>query len=178
MQSFEPDEFAAQLRAGFPLINDHPDIAGVLRQPDLLGWLGAALTHRFRDAGITKVAAPEARGPILGALAATALNAGLVVVRKLDRNHPGADIELESSTTWRGHTETFQARSFDLSPDDRVLIVDDWITTGSSIRAVADFVEQAGATCVGSSVVVNKADGQTIAELRTGWLVRFDELMP
>jgi adenine phosphoribosyltransferase len=104
----------AALLAGFPLVDDHPDVAGVLRQPELLAVLGPALAAPFVDAGVTAVCAPEARGPILGALVATELAAGLVLVRKDDRNHPGADRRIESSPTWRGTTELFQARSSDL----------------------------------------------------------------
>jgi adenine phosphoribosyltransferase len=170
------DHRAAML-AGFPLVNDHPDVAGVLRQPGLLGRLGPALAEPFADAGVTAVCAPEARGPILGALVAVELGAGLVLVRKEDRNHPGADRRVESAPTWRGTTEWFQTRSWDLGPDDRVLVVDDWVTTGSSIRAVRGLPDRAGAPSVGASVLVNKASDDTVAELDVSWLVRFDELV-
>jgi adenine phosphoribosyltransferase len=163
--------------AGFPLVNDHPDVAGVLRQPELLALLGPALADPFRGSGITAVCAPEARGPILGALVAVELGAGLVLVRKDDRNHPGADRRVESGPTWRGTTESFQTRSWDLGPDDRVLVVDDWITTGSSARAVRDLAAAADATYVGASVLVNKAETATTDELGVTWLVTFAELM-
>ena len=163
--------------AGFPLVNDHPDVAGVLRQPELLVLLGPALAEPFRDAGVTAVCAPEARGPILGALVAVELGAGLVLVRKDDRNHPGADRRVESGPTWRGTTESFQTRSWDLGPDDRVLVVDDWITTGSSARAVRDLAATAGAIYVGASVLVNKADPATTAALTVSWLVTFADVM-
>ena len=99
-----------RMRAGFPLVNDHPDVAGVLRQPELLALLGPALAAPFRPEGVTAVCAPEARGPILGALVALELGAGLVLVRKDDRNHPGADRRVESGPTWRVTTESFQTR--------------------------------------------------------------------
>ena len=165
------------LLAGFPLVDDHPDVAGVLRRPDLLARLGPALAAPFVGAGVTAVCAPEARGPILGALVAVELGAGLVLVRKDDRNHPGADRRVESAPTWRGTTEWFQTRSWDLAPDDRVLVVDDWITTGSSMRAVRGLVGQAGANYLGGSVLVHKASDATVAELNVAWLVRFDELV-
>jgi len=167
----------AQVLAGFPLVNDHPDVAGLLRQSDLLRVLGPALADPFRGLGVTAVCAPEARGPILGALVAVELGAGLVLVRKDDRNHPGADRRVESGPTWRGTTESFQTRSWDLSPDDRVLVVDDWITTGSSARAVRDLSAAAGATYVGASVIVNKAEASTTEELAVRWLVTFAEIM-
>lgn len=171
------DDVRRRLLAAFPLVNDHPDVAGVLRDRDLLALLGPALAAPFRDAGVTAVCAPEARGPILGALVAVELGAGLVLVRKDDRNHPGADRRIESGPTWRGTTESFQTRSWDLGPHDRVLVVDDWITTGSSARAVRELARVAGAAYVGASVLVDKAAPEVLADLEVRCLVRFAEIM-
>jgi adenine phosphoribosyltransferase len=172
----DPSDAAALVRARFPLVDDHPDVAGVLRQPELLRLLGPLMAAPFVDMGITVVCAPEARGPILGALVAVALDAGLMVARKDGRNHPGADRRVESGVTWRGTTETFIARSWDLGTDDRVLIVDDWVTTGNSIRALRDLVEQAGATYAGASALVDKTDPATRHELGMHSVVRFDDI--
>lgn len=165
------------LAGRFPLVAGHPDVAGVLRDAELLGLLGPALAAPFVAAGITKVCAPEARGPILGALAATALGVGLVLARKDERNHPGADRRTTSSPTWRGSSEVFLTRSFDFTPDDRVLVVDDWITSGSSIRALADAVVAHGAAYAGASVLVDKAAPGVLDELHVAALVRFDDLV-
>jgi adenine phosphoribosyltransferase len=171
------DAVRARLRREFPLVNDHPDVAGVLRDASLLRLLGPALAQPFRRAGVTTVCAPEARGPILGALVATALGAGLVLARKDERNHPGADRRTVSRPTWRGTTEVFLTRSFDFRPGDRVLVVDDCITSGSSIRALAAAIEVEGATYAGASVLVGKADPAVMADLGVEALVGFDELM-
>ena len=169
---------AAELvRHGFPLVDGHPDVAGVLRRPDLLRLLGPLLAAPWAHEAISVVCAPEARGPILGALVAADLGAGLMVVRKDGRNHPGADRRVESGVTWRGTTETFIARSWDLSAGDRVLIVDDWITTGNSIRAVRELIERAGGVYVGASVLVDKADLRTRDELGVRAVVRFDDIV-
>lgn len=158
------------------MVDDHPDVAGVLRQPHLLALLGPALAAPFTDQRVTMVVAPEARGPILGALVARELHAGLILARKDDRNHPGADISVTSEPTWRGHPEVFLARTFDLSPDDRVVVVDDWVTTGSSLRAVRDVVVSCGAHYLGASVLVDKAEQGTIDELAIHTLVGFDDI--
>jgi adenine phosphoribosyltransferase len=175
--SFDLTAARARVRAGFPLVNDHPDVAGVLRDPALLALLGPALAAPFHHAAITAVCAPEARGPILGALVAVQLRAGLVLVRKDDRNHPGADRRVESSPTWRGASEVFQTRSWDLSSADRVLVVDDWITTGSSLAAMKALVEQSGASYCGASILVDKASASTRERYGVHSLVRFDELV-
>ena len=92
MEKSELAEFSASLIQRFPLVNDHSDIAGLLRDHEILQCLGEALSAEYVHAGITKVVAAEARGPVLGALVAKFLHAGLVLIRKDGRNHPGSDI--------------------------------------------------------------------------------------
>ncbi len=171
-------DVATIVRDRFPLVDGHPDVAGLFCQAEVLRLLGPALASPFRGEAVNVVCAPEARGPILGALVAVELGAGLVLIRKEDRNHPGADRRVVSDPTWRGEPEVFQTRSWDLSPGDRVLVVDDWITTGSSIAAVRRLVDEAGAVYVGASVIVNKAARATTDALGAHWLVNFDDLVP
>jgi adenine phosphoribosyltransferase len=171
LMAIDVEEARRQLTARFPLVNDHPDVAGVLRRPELLALLGPALAAPFRGR-VSVVMAPEARGPILGALVA-----GLALARKQDHNHPGSDRRVTSSPTWRGTPVSFEARSFDLEPDDRVLIVDDWITTGSTVDAMRHFVAEAGANVVGVAALVNKADEATRRRLLPHTLVDFDDLI-
>lgn len=173
---FNLAEARRRLGAAFPQVNDHPDVAGVLRDPELLALTGRALAEPFREARIDIVVAPEARGPIVGALVARELGAGLVLARKDNRNHPGADIPVHSAPTWRGHSETFQGRSFDISPGERVLLVDDWITTGNTLRAARSIVNVLGGDVVGSAILVNKAAQETLEELQVHWLVAFDDI--
>ena len=67
--------------------------------------------------------------------------------------------------------------SFDIDETDRVLVVDDWATTGNTIRVAKQFANQMGATYIGSSVIVNKADTAILTELNISWLVNFDDLV-
>lgn len=168
---------ARTLLSQFPLVNDHPDVAGLLRQPETLALLGPALAEHTRDMGVTVICAPEARGPILGALVALELGVGMVMVRKTHRNHPGADSTFEVGPTWRGHNETFQARSIDLKPTDRVLAVDDWVTTGSTLEAIRTYTESVGATYLGASVLVDKAERATLERLEVTALLKFAWIM-
>jgi len=161
----------------FPLVSNHPDVSGLLRDGRAFAALGPALAGAFTDRGVTAVCAPEARGPILGALVARELGVGLILVRKAERNHPGADLHYSVGPTWRGTTEAFQARSSDLHPTDVVLAVDDWVTTGSTLRGIRDLVESSGADYAGASVLVNKATDDLIADLKVTPLLGFDQVM-
>ena len=169
--------FCSFLSENFPLVNDHPDVAGLLGDPYILQNLGAAMASSFHDEGITKVIAPEARGPVLGALVATCLKAGLVLLRKEGRNHPGADKTITSEQTWTGERIRFLTRSFDLDESDRILVVDDWVTTGNTIRVAKKFIDDIGASYIGSSVIVNKSDPEILEALNVAWLVNFNNLV-
>ncbi|MGA1051281.1 MAG: hypothetical protein ACO3WU_03200 [Ilumatobacteraceae bacterium] len=70
MRRSDRSRAVTRLVEGFPLVNEHPDVAGVLRDAELLSILGPALAEPFRRTGVTAVCAPEARGPIRGALGA------------------------------------------------------------------------------------------------------------
>ena len=177
MKISDHTNFCSFLTKKFPLVNNHPDVAGLLRDPYILQRLGGAMANSFHSKGITKVIAPEARGPVLGALVAKYLRAGLVLVRKEGRNHPGADQTITSEQTWTGERIRFLTRSFDLDESDRILVVDDWATTGNTIRVAKQFANQMGATYIGSSVIVNKADTAILTELNISWLVNFDDLV-
>ena len=177
MKISDHTNFCSFLTKKFPLVNDHPDVDGLLRDPYILQRLGAAMANSFHSKEITKVIAPEARGPVLGALVAKYLRAGLVLVRKDGRNHPGADVTITSDETWTGEKISFLARSFDIDETDRALVVDDWATTGNTIRVAKQFANQMGATYIGSSVIVNKAVQSTLDELNVAWLINFNNLI-
>ncbi|GIR36961.1 MAG: hypothetical protein CM15mP49_23460 [Actinomycetota bacterium] len=55
--------------------------------------------------------------------------------------------------------------------------MDDWATTGNTIRVAKKFIDENGATYIGSSVIVNKSDTQMLEALNVAWLVNFDDLV-
>jgi ATPase subunit of ABC transporter with duplicated ATPase domains len=44
-----------------------------------------------------------------------------------------------------------------ISPDDRILIIDDFLANGSALKALISIAESAGATVVGAGIVIEKA---------------------
>jgi adenine phosphoribosyltransferase len=64
-----------------------------------------------------------------------------------------------------------------LRSTDRVLLVDDWIATGAQALAVQTLVEQAGATWMGTAVVIDAlSDNQIRRQLQVRVLLREREL--
>jgi adenine phosphoribosyltransferase len=111
-------------------------------------------SHGIADAGggpVTKVAAVEARGFIVGAPVALRIDAGLVPVRRAGRL-PAA-VEATEYTLDYG-TELLEILNDAVESGDRVLVVDDVLGTGATAEAVVRIVERLGGHVVGVAAVV------------------------
>ena len=130
------------------------DITPLLGDPDGLAACVAELVEPFEDQGVELVAAPEARGFVVGGMAADRLDAGFVPLRKpgkLPRPTLGADYELEYGT------ERLEMHADAITSRARVLIVDDVLATGGTAAASAQLVRRGGGELVGFSFIVELA---------------------
>lgn len=110
-----------------------------------------AICEHFADAGITKVVGAEARGFMVGAPVAYRLGCGFVPARK-----PGKlprEVYSESYSLEYG-TDELQIHRDALTPEDRVLLVDDLVATGGTAVATARLVEQSGASVAGFAFIL------------------------
>ena len=113
------------------------DITPVIANPEAFSQVIDGIATHFADLGITKV---------IGAEAPYQLGAGFVPARKhgkLPRETFRADYELEY-----GH-DALEIHQDALCAEDRVLIVDDLIATGGTVRALVKLVEDTGAELAG-----------------------------
>ena len=154
MSAFK-DDFLARFR----WIDGHADMLGLLVDGAFLSGAIDALTAPFRDRGVTKVSAVEARGFPLGAGVALQLGVGFVAVRKSGSIHPGAKAERTTDTDWRGQRNLLQVQRSALGPDDLVLLVDDWAEIGSQAIAAKALIEECGAAYAGLSLLVDQLPG-------------------
>ena len=126
----------------------------------------------FADHRIDKVVGIEARGFILAAPVAYALNAGFVPVRK-----PG---KLPWQTESEGYDLEYGADRLEMHADgvaagDGVLVIDDVIATGGTARATVAIVERLGASVVGLGFLIElgylagreKLEGRHVVSLVT-----------
>lgn len=109
------------------------------------------IADHFRESGITKVVGPEARGFLVGAPVAYELGVGFVPARKPGKL-PRAVNKQEYSLEYG--TDALEMHKDALSPDDRVLLVDDLVATGGSIEAAAKLCRKAGADVSGFGFIL------------------------
>jgi adenine phosphoribosyltransferase len=113
-----------------------------------------ALAAVARASHATKIAAPESRGFIFGAPVATKLGIGFVPIRKPGKL-PAKKRRMPYALEYG--TDCLEMHEDGACGDDRVLLIDDLLATGGTIRACADLVEGSGATVVGFAFVIELA---------------------
>ncbi len=103
------------------------------------------IVERYKDKKIDKVVSIEARGFIFGSAVAYKLGAGLVPVRKkgkLPYETNKVEYELEYGK------DCLEIHKDAINPADRILIIDDLLATGGTMRAVCDLLEKMGGKVV------------------------------
>ena len=114
----------------------------VLQYPDHAETLGRALADRVRAFAASAVLSPALGGLIIGHEVGRALG-----VRALFAERQDGVLALR--------------RGFSLSEDDRVLVVEDVVTTGGSTRETMAVAAEAGATVVGAAAIIDRSGGTT-----------------
>ena len=127
------------------------DITPLLADPAAFTALTDALAGIATATGATKVVGLEARGFILGAPVAVRAGLGFIPVRKAGKL-PGATLAQAYDLEY-GSAE-IEIHAEDLSPEDRVLVVDDVLATGGTAEASIQLIRRAGAEVAGLAVLM------------------------
>jgi orotate phosphoribosyltransferase len=115
----------------------------ILQWPDLTGPMCEQMARHF-EGKVNLVAGPTTGGVILAYETARHLGLAAVIAERRD-DGKGRDFR----------------RGFEVGPGDRVLVVDDVLTTGGSIRDVIDAVRATGAEVAGVGVLIDRSGGRT-----------------
>lgn len=133
----------------------------VLQWPRRTERLCAAIADEARDLAIETVAGPTTGGVILAHEVARQLGCRAVYA---ERSESGKGRELR--------------RGFRVREGERVLVVDDIMTTGGSAQETIDAVRACGATVVGAAVLVKRSDGRVDVPLHALWEVTMQTYAP
>lgn len=115
------------------------DVTTLFKQPTVLKGLADNMYELYKDKGITKVVGIESRGFIMAPILATRLNAGFVPIRKPGKL-PAETIEASYEKEYG--KDTIQMHKDAISEDDVVLIHDDLLATGGTMKAACELVKQ------------------------------------
>ena len=135
-------------------------------QTDERDW-GRLFADRFKDAELTKVVTIEASGIAPALYVAEALELPMIFAKKaknITMNEGILTAEVYSFT--KQVTSTVSIAGKFLSPDDRVLIIDDFLANGQAAKGLIQIIEQAGARVEAVGIVIEKSfqDGRGLLE--------------
>lgn len=141
--------------------DEYCQCAKVAEHPEISEEIGRALADLFRDDRVDVVVSPAIGGIVIGYEVARALGVRAIWAERVD----GA------MTLKRG---------FGVGPGERALIVEDVVTTGGSVREVAEVVKESGAEIVGFGFIMDRScelvnlPGPTKALLETREMKTYD----
>ena len=118
------------------------DITSVLTQPQVFSDVIKTAVSLYKDKPLTAIAAIESRGFIFAAPIALSLSLPLILIRKKGKL-PGKTYSASYSLEY-GSAE-IEVHQSDVTSGSKVLLVDDLIATGGTLKAAKQLLEQGGA---------------------------------
>lgn len=131
-------------------LNHQMDIA-------LFNEMGKEFYELYKDSGVNKILTIEASGIGIACIAAQYFNVPVVFAKKNPTKNIAGEVyttPVESFT--HGKTYNIMVSKRFLNPEDRVLIIDDFLAKGAALLGLITLVEEAGATVVGAGIAIEK----------------------
>lgn len=125
----------------------------------LFDAMGKEWARRYDGCGVNKILTIEASGIGIACVAAQAFGGVPVVFAKKNksRNVTGDMYRAEVVSFTHGNVNDVVVSQKYLNPNDRVLIIDDFLASGAALEGLMDLVKQSGATLVGVGIAIEKA---------------------
>lgn len=135
--------------------NQYMQCAQVLQYPDATEKLARHLAEQFKDDNVQTVI-----GPAMG---------GIIVAYEVARQ-----LGVPGIFTERQDGSMALRRGFSIKPGERVLVVEDVVTTGGSVQEVIDLVKDAGGNVAGVGVLVDRSGGKADFGVKTRAVLTMD----
>lgn len=127
------------------------DITTLLKDKRAFRECVKRLADHYRDKDIDVIVSSEARGFIIGAALAYELGVGFVPIRKKGKL-PSKTVNLTYQKEYEA--DTIEIHEDSIEPGQKVLLIDDLLATGGTIKANAELVEKLGGKVVGMGFLI------------------------
>lgn len=124
---------------------------------ELFEKIGKEFRRRFEGEEINKILTIEASGIGIACIVAQYFHVPVVFAKKTKTKNIAGDVytsRVESYTHGRVY-DIIVSKDF-LGPEDKVLLIDDFLANGKALEGLAQLVQDAGATLVGAGIVIEK----------------------
>ena len=131
--------------------------AKVLQHPQYLSMFSQKISDHFESLDIDTVISPAVGGIVIGT------DVGRVMAKRtIFAERENGDMTLR--------------RGFNIKPGEKVLVVEDVITTGGSVKEVMNVVEAFGGIVMGVAVIVDRSNGSVVLHVNQFSLVPMEVL--
>jgi len=139
------------------------DVTPLFADYDAFSHLVSDLLRPFKEDQFDCIVGIDALGFILGTAVAIHSKKGFVPIRK------GGKLPVVSDAIgfvdYTGQMKSLELRKGAITPGTRVLLVDEWVETGSQVKAAVELIERQGAEIVGIATI-NMDDNDTTSKLK------------
>jgi adenine phosphoribosyltransferase len=118
------------------------DITSILSNPEAFSYCISEIVKLYRNMSPSGIVAVEARGFLFAAPVAERLGIPLILARKKGKL-PGK--VMEKSFALEYGEDVIQVQKNDIKSGDNILLIDDLVATGGTLKAVTEIIEEAGA---------------------------------
>ena len=134
---------------------------------DFIMEMGRETARLFENEKITKILTIETSGIAIAVGAGAAMHVPVVFAKK----HKSSNVSGEVLSTvvhsyTHGTDYTVVVEKDYISPDDKILLVDDFLANGKALKGLIDIIAQAGASVAGASCAIEKGFQKGGDELR------------
>lgn len=133
-------------------------MSDLIGQPTLLNSLGQIFASRFANAEIDVVMTVETKGIPLAYATANLLNLPVVIVRRDSRVTEGSAVSINYVSGSNKRIQTMSLSRRALKEESRVLIIDDFMRVGGTVRGMIDLLQEFRAEVKGIGVFVESGD--------------------
>ena len=135
---------------------------------ELFSQMGQEFYRLFGSCGVNKILTIEASGIGMACVAAQYFHCPVVFAKKSMSSNISDHVYSApvKSFTHGNQYNAIVSKEF-LPPEDRVLVIDDFLAMGEALRGLFSLVKQSGAALVGAGIAVEKAFQPGGAQLRS-----------
>ncbi|QAT39360.1 xanthine phosphoribosyltransferase [Clostridium sp. JN-9] len=136
---------------------------------NLFNEIGKEFKNKFKNKEVTKILTIETSGIGIACITAQYFNVPVVFAKK----HAGVNMDTDNYESkvfsfTKGKEYSIKVSKKFLNPGDKVLIIDDFLASGSAVLGLMDLIEQAKAETAGVGIVIEKSfqNGRKAVEKR------------
>ncbi len=129
--------------------------ADLIYSPNIVTKIGEILVLPFLDKNVDAIVTVETKGIPIALMCARTLNVPLVIIRKDSRVTEGSFVSINYISGSQRHIRSMSLARRSLQKGSKVLLIDDFMKAGGTIRGMMELMEEFDAEVVGAGVMIS-----------------------